>query len=71
MRVWVGVRADLTLGTNGWTGSGLPLRGDSYPYGTWTSKVTPRCTSVHIDPNSEVGQVRVTAYYSCPVVLGD
>lgn len=70
-RYFEGLTADLTLGANGWTGTGLPLIGDQYPYGTWTSKVTPRCVSVQIDPNPRVGFIGIISTYACPRVLGD
>lgn len=71
VRIFEGLKTDFSEGAGGWTASGLPVIGDAYPYCTWSSKVTPRCISVDVDPRFTGYKARVVATYSTPRILGD
>jgi hypothetical protein len=62
-RVFECLEADLTMGDEGWTCTGLPVEGDDYPYGTF--KIVPTCFHVRVlkkDPEN-AGKGKVEAFY--------
>lgn len=72
VRVFEGLQSDIVdNGGAGWTGTGLPLLGGAYPYGVWTTLVTPRCYAINVDPRFTGLKIRVTAHYSAPRCLSE
>ncbi len=70
VRVLRCLQSDISEGAGGWTGSGVPAKGDSYPWGTWTSRITPVCNRVVVDPRYSKMYGRIWAYYSAPRAWG-